>query len=152
MIEIWDFNRPRPLIYCAAPYTQGDLVTNIRYVISMGERVMKMGGVPLIPHLNMLWDLVSTHDGAFWCNYDLYLLERCEALYRGQGHSPGGDKEVATALQPLQIPVFHQDRESELLMYEWITDWMIENDDSAARNPAFRRSRELRLTHSGILG
>ena len=150
-MRTWSEEHPRPLIYCAAPYAQGNLVTNVRYVVSMAEKIVEMEGIPLIPHVNILWDLVAPHMHDWWCNYELYLLSPCDALYRGKGESPGGDREVRIALQ-LGQPVFHDEPESDLLMFEWITDWIESNDDEAYNDPAFRGQRAICLADSGILG
>lgn len=84
-------------IYVAGPYSQGDPVLNTRKAIEAGERLIALGFVPFIPHVTLLWHLVSPHDIDFWYNYDNEWIKKCDALLRLPGDSKGADAEVNLA-------------------------------------------------------
>ena len=95
----------KPLIYVAGPYTQGNLDVNIRRAVMCGDVLVGFGAAPFIPHLFHLWELMSPRPYEEWLELDLDMLERCDALVRIQGESPGADREEAYA-DILKIPVF----------------------------------------------
>lgn len=92
------FIPPRPLVYIAGPYKgeQGP-VANIRRAIQVGEVIETYHCAIIIPHLNMVWDLVSPQDEAVWYQRDLDVLRHCQALVRIEGESVGADAEVEFA-------------------------------------------------------
>ncbi len=96
----------KPLIYIAAPYTKPDPVINTGSAIEIGEEITKLGCVPYIPHLNLLWHLLHPHPEDFWYKMDLQILQRCDAIYRIRGSSKGADEEVKLAKE-LFIPIFY---------------------------------------------
>lgn len=85
------------LIYVAGPYTNPDPVENTAKAIDAAEHLITKGWVPHIPHLNLLWELRSHHEPAFWYAYDFEILERCNAIVRLPGASQGADVEVEFA-------------------------------------------------------
>lgn len=87
----------RPAIYVAGPYTIPDPIENTRAAIFAGDAVWDAGGCPIIPHLTMLWHLVSPQDYEHWLERDLSLLALCDGLLRLPGESRGADAEVAWA-------------------------------------------------------
>lgn len=93
----------RPLVYVAGPYTNPDPILNVRNAIFAGEVLWQEQCAPLVPHLSVVWHLVSPHKLEWWYALDLYLLERCDALVRLPGDSEGADREVRQA-QVLGIP------------------------------------------------
>jgi nucleoside 2-deoxyribosyltransferase len=96
----------RPLVYIAGPYTLPDPVANTNGVIELASELIDEGLVtPLIPHLTLLWHLVSPRPLDFWYAYDVALLRRCDALFRIEGASSGADMEVDFA-GAHGIPVF----------------------------------------------
>jgi hypothetical protein len=95
-------------IYIAGPYSSGDLVLNVRKAIAKAEELRKMGFVPFVPHLTMLWDLVCPHDVEYWYALDNEWLLRCDAVFRLKGWSKGADDEVVLA-NSFGIPVFYTD-------------------------------------------
>jgi nucleoside 2-deoxyribosyltransferase len=96
----------RPLVYIAGPYTVPEPVANTSAVIALASDLIDEGLVtPLVPHLTMLWHLVSPRPLEFWYAYDVALLRRCDALFRIEGASSGADMEVAFAAEH-SIPVF----------------------------------------------
>lgn len=94
------------LIYVAGPYAKGDCVENTNRAIKMGDQLVKEGFWVYVPHLSLLWHIVSPHPVDFWYNNDLEVLKRCDAVLRIPGESSGSDKEVAVAREN-GIPVFY---------------------------------------------
>ena len=50
------------LIYIAGPYTYPDPVRNTHRVIKIADDLIDNGFVPYIPHLTLLWHIVSPND------------------------------------------------------------------------------------------
>lgn len=96
----------KPLIYIAGPYTCPDPVLNTRKAVAVAESVLALGGAPVVPHLTMLWHLISPKPVDEWYRLDLDVLEHCAAVVRFAGASAGADKEVAFA-QNHGIPVYY---------------------------------------------
>lgn len=84
-------------IYIAAPYTKGDPAENTRKAISAGDKLLSMGYCPFIPHLSHYWHLQHPNHYETWMEYDFAWLDKCDALVRLNGYSPGADREVAHA-------------------------------------------------------
>lgn len=88
----------RALIYVAGPYAHPDPVENTHRAIKVGERLDATGIMTAhVPHLSLLSHMVVPHDEAFWYDYDLCFLHRCDALYRMPGQSTGADNEIIFA-------------------------------------------------------
>lgn len=99
----------RPLIYIAGPYTHPDPVENTHDTIKVADRLVDTGLVtPVVPHVSLLWHIITPRPVDFWYEYDLALLARCDAVLRLPGSSSGADKEVELAYE-LQIPVFYSE-------------------------------------------
>ncbi len=97
--------RPR-LVYVSGPLTKPDPFANVNRAALAAERLRRVGLVPVVPHLGVLWAMVAP--GASyedWMWIDLALLERCDAVLRLPGESAGADREVARA-RALGLPVF----------------------------------------------
>jgi len=94
------------LIYIAGPYTHPDPVQNTHCACKIADELIFDGFIPYIPHLTLLWHLITPRNAQFWYDYDDRLLERCDALLRIPGDSVGADKEVLWA-EELGIPVFY---------------------------------------------
>jgi hypothetical protein len=110
-----------PLVYIAAPYTSGP-VHNTNNVIKEAERLEEIFNVAVfIPHLTLLWDLISPAPVDVWYARDNHVLERCDAVYRLQGPSTGADAEVAYARER-EIPVFFHD-DPFVRFREWRQDY-----------------------------
>ena len=93
-------------IYVAGPYSRGDPVVNTRNAILVGDELVKLGYAPYIPHVSLLWHMVSPHEIDYWYNLDIDWLLRCDGLLRLPGDSSGADNEVKVA-QANHIPVFY---------------------------------------------
>jgi hypothetical protein len=101
--------KDRKMVYIAGPYAHPDPVQNTNETIGTAEYLLGTGLItPVVPHLTLLWHLVSPHKVDFWYDYDLALLARCDALYRRPGLSTGADNEVIFA-QEHDIPVFYDE-------------------------------------------
>jgi hypothetical protein len=95
----------KKMVYIAAPYTHPDPVANTHDAIRVAERIIDEGFTPIIPHLCLLWHLVTPHPPEFWYAHDLEILRRCDFLLRIGGTSTGADAEVEFARRE-GIPVF----------------------------------------------
>ena len=112
-----------PLVYIAGPITIPDPIRNTREAIGIAEHLYTSNiCVPLIPHTALLWHLVFPHDNAYWYEYDLHLLIKCDAVLRLDGESHGADAELEVAAD-IGIPCFEwgNNRDPQL-RYKFI-DW-----------------------------
>jgi nucleoside 2-deoxyribosyltransferase len=94
------------LIYIAGPYTNPEPIENTHKAFRMADELVKAGHVPYVPHMSLIWNLVSPKPVDFWYAYDLEILVRCDAVLRMEGASVGADNEVAVA-RAKGIPVFY---------------------------------------------
>lgn len=100
----------RQYVYIAGPLSSsGDYTDNIRAAVEAAEYVMEHGGIPYIPHLCSIWEMMLPHGDKrdFFLPYDFAWLEKCNAVYRLPGESIGADAEVKYA-QKLGLPVFYR--------------------------------------------
>ena len=97
----------RLLVYIAGPYTHPDPVSNTHRAIKVADDLVALGYTVFVPHLALIWHMVSPQPADFWYAYDLSILRRCDILYRLHGLSQGADREVLIAEQ-LGIPVFYE--------------------------------------------
>ena len=93
-------------VYVACPYSLGDIILNVRKAIEVADILLDNGFVPFVPHLTMLWHLVSPKPYAEWMEYDLEWLKKCDMVLRVDGKSRGADGEVAVA-KDLTIKVYY---------------------------------------------
>jgi nucleoside 2-deoxyribosyltransferase len=84
-------------IYLAGPMTKPDLITNARLAIEAGDRLINAGFVPYLPQTGLLWELHRPRSYESWMRLDFAWVERCDALVRLPGESPGADREVEHA-------------------------------------------------------
>ncbi len=86
-------------VYVAGPITRGDTLVNIRNGMLAGTELTKRGFVPFIPHNDFIQYILDpvTLDYETILRLDLAWIERCDALLRLEGDSPGADREVAHA-------------------------------------------------------
>ncbi len=94
-------------VYIAGPYTHPDPVENSHKAIEVADSFVSLGFIPIIPHLTLMWHLVTIRPPQFWYDYTAELLKRCDLVYRMPGKSKGGDEEVALAKE-LGIPVIFE--------------------------------------------
>lgn len=92
-------------VYVAGPYTKPDPVENVRKTIYIADKIRAAGLFPYVPHLTMLWHLISGHDYEYWMELDFGWVRKCDCLLRLPGESSGADREVALA-SALGMPIF----------------------------------------------
>ncbi len=85
------------IIYISGPYSKGIISENIRQACFAGDEILKKGHTPFVPHLALLWHLISPKSWEEWMQIDRNLLGMCDALLRLPGESIGADLEVAEA-------------------------------------------------------
>lgn len=95
-------------IYVAGPYTNGDVVVNVRRAVQAADYITtKLGHIAFCPHLTHFWHMIEPHPVEFWYKYDLEWLKVCNAVYRIEGYSLGADSEVAWAYAN-HLPVYYR--------------------------------------------
>jgi len=93
-------------VYVAGPYTKGDVAVNVRTAVEAGDRLLKTGHLPYVPHLMHFWHMLFPGPYEQWTAMDLEWIWVCAALVRLPGDSNGADEEVAVAKR-LGIPIFY---------------------------------------------
>lgn len=99
------------LVYVAYFYTRGDCVENTHRAIKFADYLLGLGIVPIIPHLNLLWHIVSPKPASFWYEYDYHMLRKCDAcivMDDSEVDSLGVQLEVQLCLAN-DIPVYRSD-------------------------------------------
>lgn len=88
----------RPMLYVAGPYTNPDPVVNTHRAARFATAVWDEGHwVPMVPHLSLLWHMVTPRDVDHWYELDLHQMAHCDAIVRLPGASSGADREMAVA-------------------------------------------------------
>jgi len=94
-------------VYVAGPLTTSqNQHRNVLDAIDAADKLLRAGFYPYVPHLSFYWDACHVHSYETWMDLDLRWLEKCDALVRLPGHSPGSDREVIHA-QLNGIRVYH---------------------------------------------
>ena len=93
------------VVYIAGPYSRGDTGGNVGIAVRMMVRMMKDGLAPICPHLDILTYIVEKLPYETFLEVDLAILEKCDAIFRLPGESPGADREMVRALE-LGLGVF----------------------------------------------
>lgn len=95
-------------VYIAGPLTGGNVMDNVRNALAAGEKVLKAGFAPFVPHLSFYWEINMSPPVGYeaMMTLDFAWLSKCDALIRLPGHSPGADREVIFAINR-KIPVFY---------------------------------------------
>lgn len=93
---------PQFLVYVAGPLGTGPAVwQNVRNAVEMGDRIVRRGMCPIIPHLSVLWAMISPQavelSHAEWLKLCFAQIRRCDALVWLPGDSPGTAAEVVFA-------------------------------------------------------
>lgn len=85
-------------LYLAGPYTRPDPIINTHAALQVATILFERKlYVPHIPHLTLLWHMVTPRPIAFWYDLDEHHLMRCEAFVRLPGESTGADLEAEAA-------------------------------------------------------
>lgn len=94
----------RPLLYVAGPFSADPVISTRIALVTATAIYERTEFVPVVPHLTFFWHLVTPMPYESWLDIDLTVLERCHAITRLPGESPGADREVAHALK-LGLPL-----------------------------------------------
>lgn len=88
----------RPMLYVAGPYTNPDPVENTHRAAKVGTAIYEYSDwVPFVPHLSLLWHMVTPRNEAHWYALDLAQMSHCDAIVRLPGASTGADREMEVA-------------------------------------------------------
>lgn len=94
----------KPLIYVAGPITSNPWGC-VRQATDAFSEIRDNGGVPFLPQLSVLHEMVAPQPYDQWLAYDLDVIRHCHALVRLPGESAGADNEVRFA-RTRPIPVY----------------------------------------------
>lgn len=92
-------------VYCAAPYTKGDVGVNVRKSIDVSDELARAGFAVFCPLLTHFWHIVHPHPYEFWMKQDLAWLRECDAMVYLVGPSAGVETEIENA-RMLGMPIF----------------------------------------------
>ena len=98
-------------VYVAGPLTSsGDVERNVRKAVIAGDMVVKAGMVPFIPHLCVMWNMITSMEYSYehWVRWDLVWLRQCDVLLRLKGRSNGTERECIEARNQ-GIPIIYWD-------------------------------------------
>jgi hypothetical protein len=84
-------------VYLAGPMSKGPLLEHVRNAMDAATRIRKVGGVPYLPQLGVLWELRTPQPYEEWMSFDFAWIERCDCLVRLPGESSGADREIEHA-------------------------------------------------------
>ena len=95
------------VIYLSGPITDGmknpkrsAMLKNVLKAIGIGITLINKGYAPIIPHLDWLFGWHPRGKDMTWrqfLDWDLAVIERCDAIYRIPGKSKGADIETLFA-------------------------------------------------------
>ena len=57
-------------VYIAGPFSKPDLCVNTKTAIEAADKLLSLGMVPFVPHLNLLWHTVSPKPYETWLDLD----------------------------------------------------------------------------------
>ncbi len=97
-------------VYIAGPvHGSGTQANNIARALEAAEMVRKAGCVPFVPHLYMLWEMVTPGQDQNWLlDMCLEWVAACDVFVRIDGKSPGSELEEAHA-RVLKKPCFKRE-------------------------------------------
>lgn len=106
----------KPRVYVAGPFS-GAETRNTQKAIRVAENVRALGFRVFVPHLFLLWDMMSPHEYEYWMQLDMEELECCDIMFK-IADSPGANREEARALE-LRIPVVNTIGELIVMWERW---------------------------------
>lgn len=115
----------KPLVYVAGPIT-GDPFGCVRQAAKAFRDLRTCDVVPFLPQLSVIQEMVDPLPYEEWLAYDFEVIERCDALFRLPGESPGADREVEFATS-LGLPVFFH----TTWVAGWAERWIAERSEEA---------------------
>jgi hypothetical protein len=101
-----DRSRTRTRVYISGPLTTGMLTGNVRTALDAAAELLRRGYAVYVPHANVLWEIVHPESYETWMQHDFEWVLACDVVLRLPGTSPGGDREVALAIE-YGIPVYY---------------------------------------------
>lgn len=112
----------KPKVYVSGPLSQGNLKKNVEKAIEVGEKLHKMGFLPFIPHLSVVWHDLKPHDHDWWVGLDLEYIDAFgfDLCVRIPGYSPGADDEEAHFTAKYIRTISSED---EAGLAEWKAAW-----------------------------
>jgi hypothetical protein len=85
-------------LYLAGPYTRPDPIVNTNAAIRLATKLFERHlFIPHVPHLTLLWHMVTPRPIDFWYLLDTHHLSICQAVMRLPGDSTGADREMEAA-------------------------------------------------------
>ena len=90
-------------VYIAGPlFSSGDPNENLKQALFIGTKVWNAGGIPFIPHLNLIWEREFPREPRECMLYDFAWLQRCDLFYWdkelfGDAPSAGAEAEEEVA-------------------------------------------------------
>ena len=85
-------------LYIAGPYSKPDPIVNTNAAIEVATILYdRRLFVPHVPHLTLLWHMVTPRTIDWWYALDIEHLSRCDAIVRLPGDSDGADREMKEA-------------------------------------------------------
>lgn len=95
-------------VYVAGPIGKAEHhESNAIHALEWTKKIISIGLHPFVPHLWVWGQKHLTQTYEEWMKYDFAWIDRCDAVFRIPGHSPGADREVAYALDR-NMPVFFE--------------------------------------------
>lgn len=91
-------------VYVAGPLSS-DMAMGTHNAVKAAATIFDRGHFPFVPHILILWQLVSPQTYEEAMRMCFAWLRKCDALVRLPGHSSGSDREVQLATE-IGIPVF----------------------------------------------
>jgi hypothetical protein len=82
VIDIIDEHRrsSKPLVYVAAYYTANP-AHGMHEAVEAWRILLELGVTPFVPHVSFLLDAFDPRTPDFWYDYDMEILNRCDAMY-----------------------------------------------------------------------
>jgi hypothetical protein len=104
------------VIYVSGPITNGGkktgrkhMLKHVMHAVGIGITLIRKGYAPIVPHLDWLFGWHPKGKMITWedfLNWDLAVIEKCDAVLRLKGKSKGADIEVRYAKRRRK-PVFY---------------------------------------------
>jgi len=99
----------RPVIYVASYYTANP-AQGIANAVDAYKALLEVGYIPVVPHVNILLDMLAPNTPDHWYSYDKAILARCDFMYVCPdyltAHSAGVLNEIAFATKH-GIPILY---------------------------------------------
>lgn len=91
--------KKRRYLFIAGPlHSIGNPQVNVHRAVLAADIASTRGWTPFIPHLNVLWNMITPHTEEYYIEWDKAWLAKCDDLLRLPGPSVGADNEVKEML------------------------------------------------------